>query len=101
MLIEKVIQFKCYGNTSGAYYHVTNAKTNKFLHESDGFQSDQIDRLQHIDPSKIIDTWYNLVYSSRIRISFIRSYEEAIAKDKEYKAMRKAAKTFYEANNKL
>lgn len=92
-MIEKVVKFKCYGNTNGEYYHYTNAKTGEFLREGNGFMDDQINRLQHCDKDSIVDTWYNVVTATS-RMPFLTTYEEALELVKVIKKMNKELKEF-------
>ena len=91
MYIKKVVKFTANGRL---YYHSTNAKTNIFICESDGFVEDQLNRLNECKNVVILDTWYTILNISKtiLNLPFIPTYDEAFKMLKEIKQLRSLAR---------
>ena len=88
MYIVKVVKFRAY---PGVRYHKTNAKTGKFINEGTGFKDEGINTFQHVDESKIIETWFNVIIGEQT-IPFFLTYDKALSFVKEIKELNKQAK---------
>jgi len=84
----KVVKFSAYNDIR---YHKTNAITNKFISESNGFQDEGINTFQYVDASKIIETWYNLIIGKQT-IPFFKTYNEVLETIKEIKLLKNVSR---------